>query len=212
MFSGEIQPSANRPHDGEHPRLLGSEPELDGLRGHRSGAVTADGVELAVQSYDAPGQGRAQEPQGFLGECHHVLSASRRSAHRGDGIGDAAPADTELDPSVGEHAQRRGGLGEHHRRTQLQVGHVGEEGDAVGGRGQMRDQGPGVEVAGLVGVVLDGEVVQARVLRRPREAPDLRPGPGGGIEAHSEGEWASVVGHASTVRRTAPPAKRWVRC
>ena len=67
-------------------------------------------------------------------------------------------------------------------------------------------------MAGLVGVVLDGEVLQALVLRRTREAPGPVHGVGRGVEAHPEGERASVVGHASTVRGNASQTKLQVRC
>jgi hypothetical protein len=57
----------------------------------------------------------------------------------------ARPPSAEDDPAAGQHAQRCGGLGEDRRRPQLQVRDVGEERDAVGLSGQVRDQRPDVE-------------------------------------------------------------------
>jgi len=51
----------------------------------------------------------------------------------------------------------------------LQVRDVGKERDAVGVGSQVTDERPDVEKLRIVGVVLDGDVFQARGVRRLRE-------------------------------------------
>ena len=77
----------------------------------------------------------------------------------------AAGADAELEAAAAQQVERRSRLCEHGRWPQRQVADVGE--DAHGRRlGQDgRKQRLGVEVARLVGVVLDAEQVVAETVR-----------------------------------------------
>jgi hypothetical protein len=63
----------------------------------------------------------AHDPQGFLSERDHLASVAPGPAHRGDARNARATADPQDDPTAGEHAERRGRLGEDRRWAQLQV-------------------------------------------------------------------------------------------
>ena len=86
----------------------------------------------------------------------------------------AAGADAELEAAAAQQVERRRRLGEHGRRPERQVADIRE--DAHGRRPgeDRREQRQRVEVARLVGMVLNGEQVvaeavdEARRLQHPR--------------------------------------------
>ena len=72
-----------------------------------------------------------------------------------------AGAQAELGAAVAEDVERGHRAGEHGWRPQRQVGHVGRDPYGARASGDRRQQGPGVEVLGLVGVVLHRDQVEA---------------------------------------------------
>jgi hypothetical protein len=59
----------------------------------------------ALQPYRVYGQGSAHDPEGLLGEGGHLIAVPRQAAHRGNGFGEGATAEAELDTVFGDHAQ-----------------------------------------------------------------------------------------------------------
>jgi hypothetical protein len=111
---------------------------------------------------------------------------------------EAAGAEAELEPAAAEQVEAGGGLGQHRRRPQRQVGDVGEDADPLGGGGDHGQQRPGVDEPTLVGVVLDADPVQPQPL-------DLLGGGqqrvgGVGDEEVAELHPAAVVGHGGPLR------------
>ena len=150
---------------------------------------------MATKLDDAARQCSAHDLQRFVGERDHLGSAAPCAAHRGDPAGARATSDAEDDPAAGQHAQRRSGFGEDGRWPQLQVRDVGEERDALGLGSQEGDQRPDVEELGVVGVVLDGEVVEARGIGCLSELPCLSELTDLGIQAQPKGDRMPVVRH-----------------
>ena len=70
-------------------------------------------------------------------------------------------AQAEIHAAAGDEIQRRDALGQHDGWAQRQVGDVERDAQAGAPRSDDREQGPGVGMAGLVGVVLDADEVQA---------------------------------------------------
>jgi hypothetical protein len=89
-----------------------------------------------------------------------LLGRSALAAGRDDGVPEGAGPETQLGPAAADDVERRHLLGETDRGAQRQVGDVGRDADRRRARGDGRQQGRGVEVPGVVRVVLDGEQVE----------------------------------------------------
>ena len=147
-----------------------ADPDLDRVCGCGSGMDACELVVVAVEAHPAalavpecPNQGDR------LLQCRQTLSRlPGRRPHRACCLEEAARADAELESAVTQQVECRGRFGEHRRRPERQVGdgvedahrsRLGED------RGSQRHR---VEVAWLVGMVLDAEQVVAKVVREPR--------------------------------------------
>jgi hypothetical protein len=108
------------------------------------------------------------------------------TAHAGDRVDEPASAEAELEPAAAEDVDGRGLLGEHRRRTQRQVGHVGEEVHIAGLRGQPGDLGKRVDETGVVRMVLDPDVLQAVGVGDGGDAPGDGQAAGVGVDVQSE--------------------------
>ena len=80
----------------------------------------------------------------------------------------AAGADAELEAAAAQQVERRRRLGEHGRRPQRQVADVGEDAHRCRLREDRGEQRQRVEVARLVGMVLDAEQVVAEAVEQAR--------------------------------------------
>ncbi len=128
-------------------------------------------------------------------------------AHGLDRVPEGARAEPQLEPASAEQVEAGRGPGEHGRRAEREVDDVARQADALGPRGGVRQQRPGVEEGRLVGVVLEGGQVQARGLRLLYERDDLL---GRGVRGGDEGsehELVAVVRHVPS-----PCALRQGRC
>ena len=146
----------------EQARPVGAQPDADRVRGNGSGPRPAELVVLA-----GDGHRRARRPQG----AEHGNRLGQRidgrpgitpgTTHGRHAVGEGAGAPPQFEPAAAEDVQAGGGTGQHRRRAQRQVDHVGDEPEAGGLGGQGRQQRPHVEEARLVGVVLHAQHVQA---------------------------------------------------
>ncbi len=110
----------------------------------------------------------------------------------------APRAEPEREPAPGEQVEARRRSGQHRRWPQREVEHVAGELHALGGGGDPGQQGPGVEERGLVGVVLECDEVQPRMLARLGECDD----PLGVLcrrrQEAAEHQVVAVVGHGGS--------------
>ena len=153
--------------DPQHARLVGAEPDLDVVQGEGPGVQPCDGVVLALDRHrPRAGPVRVLPPDApddtdRLDEGVDRLAGRAELAARGhDRVPEGTGAQTQLGAAAADDVEGRDLLGEAHGWTKRQVGHVGRDPDRVGARGDRRQQGRGVEVLGVVGVVLDGEHVE----------------------------------------------------
>jgi hypothetical protein len=98
----------------------------------------------------------------FVESVDRFLAVSARATERRNGIPERPRAQTKLHTAAGKQSETGGGLGEHGGWTQRQVRHRRHERHVFGASGEERQQGPRVIERGLVGMVLDGDVVKAR--------------------------------------------------
>ena len=157
----------------------------------------------AGQLFEAPADlgGAARRPQRAdhadrLAQRRHGLAGrTPRPAHGLDRVPERAGAQAELSPAAAEQVQAGHRPGQHGRRAQRQVGHVGREPDPAGAGGDVAEQRPGVQERRLVGVVLEGHQVQPGLLGEHGE-PDgpLRVGRDRGDE-RPEQQRVAVVSH-----------------
>ena len=132
---------------------------------------------------------------GLFDGADGLAGAPARAVHGDHGVPEGAGAEAHLYPAPGEHVEAGGGLGEHGRRAQGQVGHVGEEADALGYGNERRDERPGVEEAPLVWMILDADEVEAGPVGGPRGARGPVRGVCQRLHAHAELEVPAVVRH-----------------
>ena len=99
-------------------------------------------------------------PLGLLQRGDGLAGGELAAAVRADGVPEGPRAEAEGGAAAAEQVEAGDALGEHGRRAQRQVRHVRRQMHPGGLPGEHRQQGPGVQEAGLVGVVLDGDQVQ----------------------------------------------------
>jgi hypothetical protein len=58
--------------------------------------------------------------------------------------------------------------------SQRKVGHIGEEANAFGARGEVRDQREGVQKAPLIRMILDADQIQPHLVGEPNQLDQLR--------------------------------------
>ena len=151
----------------EHPGLVGPEPDADRVRRRRPALGAPHLVVLAGDPYAAPLLGVPQlaDDGDRLGQClDRLTGGAARTAHRLHRLGEGAGPQPELDPPAAEQVEAGGRPGHHGRRPQGQVEHVGGQPDPDGGRGDIGQQGPGVQEAGLIGMVLEGDQIEPDLL------------------------------------------------
>lgn len=121
--------------------------------------------------------------------------------HRFDGLPERSGTEPELDPAPAEQVETRDAPCEHSRLPQGKVGHIGRQVDRGRLGGGVRDQRPGVEETGLIGMVLEGGEVEPggfagldqrndRVWLRVRRCDE-----------GAELEFVTVIGHRLTISR-----------
>ena len=168
-MSGATQPSATRPVSAS-ARALGADPDLDRVCGCGAGMDAGELVAVAVEA-DPAALAVPERPNHRDRLLQRLQTLSRRQGRRSHcvcGLEEAARADAELESAVTQQVECRRRFGEHRRWPERQVGdgvedahrsRLGED------RGSQRHR---VEVARLVGMVLDAEQVVAEVVREPR--------------------------------------------
>ena len=107
----------------------------------------------------------------------------------------APGAEAELDAAAAEDVQARDAAREHGRRAQREVGDVRREADRRRARRDDRQQRPRVEEARLVGVVLEGDEVEAGDLGELGELDDRVRLLGDRRDEDPELQVVGVVGH-----------------
>jgi hypothetical protein len=169
---------SNRPPSSDqiqHAGAVSTHPDGDLPLGHWAGVDPVQPIvpPLVLESpLSAPEE--ADDGQGFLQGLHRLGAPAPRTAHPLYRIPEAPGAEAELEaPSAGQ-IHRGGRLGDHGRRTEGEVGHVGKEPDPAGMGDEQGEQGEGVQKATLVGMILDAEIVEPHLLRQPGLAKQLR--------------------------------------
>jgi hypothetical protein len=104
-------------------------------------------------------------------------------------------AETELEPAPAQLIERRRLLGQHRRRAEGQIGHVGEDANALRLAEEIADQRHRIEVLLLIGVILDADQVVAEVVEDVRNLDGALGVAGRGIEEETELQVVAVVGH-----------------
>ena len=146
---------------------------------------------------DAPDA--ADDRDRLLERLDRLAGRSPGSAGGDDGVPEGAGTEAELGATVAEDVERRDRLGEHGGGPQRQVGDVRRDPHGRRTRGDRGQQGPGVQVLGLVRVVLDGDQVVAEYVGQLRKLERARCGGGVGGEEDAELQVMAVVGHASNL-------------
>lgn len=131
---------------------------------------TLDGVMLPFERDRAlAAPVRADDLDRLLQRFERLTRCSRRAAERADRLPEAARAETEIEPTAGQHVEGRSLLRDHRRPAQRQVRDVGKEAHAFRPREQVADQRPRLEVPPLVRVVLDPDQIDAELVGAVRE-------------------------------------------
>jgi hypothetical protein len=177
-----------------------------GWAGGGPGLWPIERVVLAVKAHS-----RGHRPHethqldGLLQSVDSFCRVANRPSHGLDCFWETAGPEPELDPASADHIQTRRGLGEHGGRAQLQIGHIRHEVDHSGQGDECRHQGPGVEEAALVGMILDPDELQAGTLDRPsgrRRSLEI----GHGVEVAAEFDIPKVIGQLALLV-FGPPAR-----
>ena len=154
----------------KHARPVRAEPDPDGVR---RGGPGLDPTQLVVVALVGDllalaGPPRPHQLDRLREGVDRLTGLARRPAHRGDVLPEGARSKAELEPAGAQEVDRGGGLGDHRRRPQRQVGHVRRQADAPRAGGEVGEERESVEEAALVGVVLDCNEVEPHLLRGQR--------------------------------------------
>jgi hypothetical protein len=114
-----------------------------------------------------------------------------------------ARAEPELDAPAREPVERCGGLRQEGGRAQREVGHVGEQADALRPAGDEGQERPCVQEAPLIRVVLDADEVQSHALGEEHLVEDAVGCVGLRDRKDAEQRHAHGGGLPHAVRRTA---------
>ncbi len=147
----------------EHLRLVRAQPDRDVVRGLRAVLHPGQLVVLAVEAERTPRfrVPYATEDLDRLGQRLDAFTRALASAaHTVDRVNEPARANAQLKAPVGEQVEARRGPGEHRGWPQRQVEHVARDQDPLGPGRDPAQQGPGVQQAHVVRVVLEGRRVQ----------------------------------------------------
>src|SRR4029077_1995115 len=89
---------------------------------------------------------------------------SPRTAISVDRVPECASAEAQFNSTVSYDVQCRRGFCEHGRWSHRKIAHVGEEADLLGRHCKGADQSPSVEEGSIVGMVLDADNVESRLV------------------------------------------------
>ena len=149
--------------ESQHPWFVGADPDLDRVGRGRAGVQSVDVMVLAVDA--DRGAVRSPDAADDLDALTERVDALRRgepgAAGRHDRVPEPAGAQAEVHPATGDEVQGRDALGQDDRRAQRQVRDVERDPERCAARRDDGEQGPGVGVASLVRMVLDGDEVEA---------------------------------------------------
>ena len=203
------QPAVGEPTgQPQHPRLEGAEPDLHVVHGHGAGVHPLDPVEVTVD-VDGPvavhAPGAADDRDAFLQRLDRLAGGATRPAHGDDRVPERPGAQAELGPAVADDVEGRHGLGEHRRRAEGQVRDVRGDPHRRRTGGDGGEERPGVEVLGLVRVVLHRDQLVPQHVGELGQLEGARGGDRVGGEEDAELQVMAVVGHAARV------AKGWFR-
>ena len=146
---------------------------------------------------------RADDADGLLERLDRLARGEPHPARGLDGVPEGTGADAELDAAAAQDVERRDRAGEDDGVAQRQVRHVERDPHRRGARRDHRQQGPGVEVARLVRVVLHGHEVEPADLGHRGQLEHVVGACRIGRGEETELELVPVVGHPR-----APGARR----
>ena len=129
------------------PRPAHAEPQPDRVRGRRAGLHVRGRIAAALEAVRRTGPAGPDDVDRLAERGDRLGRGAPRAAHPGDAVAERARAQAELEPPAAEHVDGGRLLGQHGRRPERQVGHVGEEVHPAGPRGQPGDQAERVHEA-----------------------------------------------------------------
>ena len=160
------------PDEAKHVWHPGPDPDPDVVRRGRSARRSQGAVVLPVEEDTARlvrGPDFTDDRDRLLERLDGLAGGAARPAHRLDRVPCPTGSDPQLETTAGEQVDRCGGAGQHDRRPQREVQHVVAEPNPRGARRHVREQGPRVEEARLVRVVLERHHVEAGPVRDHRQ-------------------------------------------
>ena len=160
------------PDETKHAWHPGPDPDPDVVGRGRSARRAPGAVVLPVEDDTARlvrGPDFTDDRDRLLERLDGLAGGAARPAHRLDRVPNPPGTDPQLETTAGEQVDRGGGAGQHDRRPQREVQHVVAEPNPRGARRHVREEGPGVEEARLVRVVLERHQVEAGPVRDHRQ-------------------------------------------
>src|SRR5438105_4653379 len=151
--------------DGEHPRLVGAEPDAHLVRRLGTRVDARQRIEVALEpdvALAAPHE--PDDLDRFLERRDRLARRPHRSAHGLDRVPESACAHAELGAATAEDVQRCCRLRQHRGRAHGQAGDIWENSDSLGSHRDCDEQGPRVVEAPLVGMVLHADQVEAELV------------------------------------------------
>ena len=199
------QPAVGEPTgQAQHPWLEGAEPDLHVVHGKGAGVHPLDPVEVTVD-VDGPvavhAPGAADDGDPFFQRLDRLAGGATRPADGDDRVPERPGTQTELGPAVADDVEGGHGLREHRRWPEGQVGDVGGDPHRRRTGGDGSQQRPGVEVLGLVRVVLHGDQLVPQHVGELGQLERARGRNRVGGEEDAELQVMAVVGHAARVAK-----------
>ena len=195
------QPAVGHPPDQpQHPRPQRAHPDGDVVRRRRAPLGAHHPVVLPGDPDPTTGLGVPQGPDDLDGLPHRLDRLPRRQtlpAHRLDRVPERSCPERELEAPAAEQVQARRRAGQHGRRPQREVDHVGGQVDSLGAGRGIRHQRPRVEERRLVGVVLERGEVEPGLLAELRQEDGLLRLLGRRGDERAEQQVVAVVAHRS---------------
>jgi hypothetical protein len=182
----------------QHARLVGAEPDRDGVSRSRAALGAVHAVESPLDP-ERPPLARvphAADDLDRLAQRRDPLAGRElRAAHALDRVPEAAGPQAQREAAARQQVQRGGGARQDGGLSQWQVQDVARDRDAGCGRRDPAEQRPRVVESRLVGVVLERDEVEPRLLGQLGEPHGLLGVAVGRSDERAEAQLLAVVGH-----------------